>query len=120
MPVDVSQEEYFAALTHLLATADPFAADDTHSNRDCAMTSLLNWAYECSGPVDEFRPSDILPILDRPSAEIALTVIAGRCFYGRPGGHPLYKEFLAFCDMYRDFRSLRRQALVQSGERTRH
>ncbi len=99
MPVDVSEDEYFAALSYLLDTADPLASCKTHRMSEETKARLIFWAYECFGLANESPPYDALPALDARVVRIALTVIAGRCLHGRPSRHPRYDELLAFCDV---------------------
>ena len=100
MPIDVSEAEYFDVLSRLLDTANPCVGSATHGSREHAKAATLIWAYDPLGVPEAMRDLSFVEFQTGEDQKVALTVVVGRAQYGRPAGHPRYREILAFRDHY--------------------
>ena len=85
MPISVTVDEYWNALSTALDALNTNLPLSHQRGSDQALSAVLAWAWDS---IPSSNAIDGLGLLNCSSREVALTLIAGRCHYGRPADHP--------------------------------
>ena len=102
MRIEVSQDEYYAAISQALE----IVASRPQSTGSEALSILLASMWDSDGV--NGNVFECLSVMDAPTRQIGLCLVIGRTYYGRPVGHPLSDEL----------RSLRVRAWVRSSTKS--
>ena len=95
MPITVTKEEYHSALDAALDLLNTPDANWSKPFGEQALGSVVAWAWD--GGRQEPDALDGLMGCDRRILDLALTIIAGRCYHMRPAAHQRSNEIEGFC-----------------------
>ena len=94
MAISVNENEYFQALGSAMDVLSSRLPASTKPMGEEALGAVLAWAWD-SAPSKGDTMNGIL-CCDLKLRDLALRIIAGRCYHGRPIAHPRRDEIERF------------------------